>query len=218
MILRYSLLFILFLFSINIYAQDKTLFPSEIWHEGEVVLMSRDTLKGSIKYDFDNDLVLFNRGGNLYSYGARKVLSFRILDITTETYRDFFAVPFPVRANYKIPVFFEVLFEGPLTLLARENIVEKQEINQGYYNQPFYNTGEVTRKLVKHFFYLDMEGGIYRHTMKRKDLFRLMRDKYSKVRQYYKKNRLQINNEKDLIRIVAYYTKLLEEEPSHGKK
>ena len=217
MVFRYSLFLSLLFFSIEAVAQNDTMFPSELWHQGEVVLMTKDTLIGEIKYDFDNDIVLLKHKDDVYSYNVRKFLSFQLLDITTETYRDFFALPFPIRANYKVPVLFEVLFEGPLTLLAREAIVEEQVLNQGYFNQPFY-TGKTVRRLVKHFFFVDMEGEVYRHTMKKRDLFQLMRGEHKEVRKYFKKNRLKINDEKDLIRIVAYYNDLLGEKRKQGKK
>ena len=40
-----------FCFKLKLLSQD---FPSEIWHTGWLVTNERDTLSGSIKYNFEN--------------------------------------------------------------------------------------------------------------------------------------------------------------------
>ena len=53
--------------------------PSDMWHEGKVVLAEGDTLKGMIKYDFSQDIIQFTyRDQRVEAFSARKVLFFEI--------------------------------------------------------------------------------------------------------------------------------------------
>lgn len=45
-------------------------FPSEMWHNGKVVLLSEDTITGQLKYDFQNDLVQVNVQNILQTYSG----------------------------------------------------------------------------------------------------------------------------------------------------
>src|SRR5262245_33802181 len=103
-------------------AQD---WPFELWHDGKIVLLEGDTLKGPIKYDLNQDVLQLNLKTKIEAYSARKVLFFEIFDITVHRYRQFFALPYTSPAGYRAPVFFELLEEGKLTLLAREALESK---------------------------------------------------------------------------------------------
>ena len=116
------LLFILLIIlpSLFAYSQD---FPSEIWHKGKVVLEDGDTLAGNIKYDFDNDLIQLSQNTLVKTYSARKILYFEIFDETANSFRYFYSLPYKIHGNYEVPILFEVLYEGKLSLLSREQIV-----------------------------------------------------------------------------------------------
>lgn len=177
--------------------------PSELWHDGKVVLTSGDTLKGNIKYDFNQDLVQYvvtNRKAEIYS--ARKVLFFEIFDETVHKYRRFFALPYTNPTGYKAPTFFELLEEGKMTLLSRELLEYK------VYNSSFY--GGSYSRLVQTFYYyfLKENGTIEDFRGKKNDLLDLMGNKVNTVEKYIKANRLDFDDKYDVARIVAYYNTL----------
>lgn len=65
--------------------------PFELWHEGKIVLVEGDTLRGLIKYDLQQDLVQFELANKRSeAFTARKVLFFEIFDATVQKYRRFF--------------------------------------------------------------------------------------------------------------------------------
>ena len=121
------LLFFLIQFTSTIYAQD---FPSELWHNGKLVLLSEDTIVGKIKYDMQNDMVQINVRNVLQTYSARKIYYFEIFDETIKSYRHFYALPYGVQKNYEVPLIFEVLYEGKLSLLCREEIVTEAALTE----------------------------------------------------------------------------------------
>src|SRR4051812_25254894 len=117
---RALLLIVCLLATVGAWAQQ---WPFELWHEGKIVLLQGDTLKGAVKYDLQQDLVQFNGAGQrVEAFTARKVLFFEIFDRTVSKYRQFFALPYATTTSYRTPVFFELLEEGKMTLLCREEL------------------------------------------------------------------------------------------------
>jgi hypothetical protein len=172
----------------------------ELWHDGKIVLESGDTLKGLVKYDMQQDLVQYNsKAGSIEALTARKVLFVEIFDNTVNQYRQFFSLPYSATGGYKSPIFFELLTEGKLTLLVRENL-EYRSISSPYY------FGSYTRLvLVYKFFMLQENGNITEFTGKKSDLLNLM-GRYAKdVEEYIKVNKLKIDDRDGLARIITYY-------------
>ncbi|MBL6446783.1 hypothetical protein JMN32_10700 [Fulvivirga sp. 29W222] len=183
-------------------------FPSEVWHDGKLVLLEGDTLVGQVKYSLETDLVQYTRGGQtVKTFTARKLLFFEIFDKTSNRYRQFYAIPYSVKSNYKAPVIFEVLYTGEhLSLLSRESI-EYQVANY-----PYSMAGTYTRlELVYTHYFLKPDGSISQSTGKKKDLLWVMNKKSSEIKRYIKNNKIRIDRRADLVKLVAYYNALFGE-------
>jgi hypothetical protein len=186
-------------FSIEGFAQ----WPSELWHSGKIVLNEGDTLHGLVKYDLQQDILQFSvRDQTADAYSARKVLFFEIFDETVNKYRQFFALPYENSSGYRAPIFFELLSEGKLTLLAREFLEYKM------YSYPNYS-GSISRLVLTYrFFFLHEDGSIEEFTGDKKDLIDLMGKKGKQVEKYIRTNRLKFPEKLDFARIVDYYNSL----------
>lgn len=178
-------------------------FAFELWHDGQIVLTSGDTLKGMVKYSVQQDLVEYtSRQEKVEAFTARKVLFFEIFDLSIKKYRQFFALPYSAAGSYRTPVFFELLEEGRMTLLAREAL-EYRTYNYGFYG------GSFTRlELVNKYFFLDDKGDIAEFTGNRNDLLDKMGRKAEDVEKYIRSNKLRFDDKYDFARIVAYYNSL----------
>jgi hypothetical protein len=187
---------------ISVSAQE---WPSELWHEGKIVLLQGDTLRGRIKYDLDQDLLQFSdQKDKVEAYSARKVLYWEIFDATIHRYRHFFSLPFTKTASYLAPVFFELLEDGRMTLLSREYL-EYKTMNSP---SPYY-TGSYSRLVMVYKFYLmNDKGDITEFAGNRNDLLDLMGRKSEDVEKYMKTNRLKIEDKYDFAKIVDYYNSL----------
>src|SRR5690242_12632928 len=172
----------------------------ELWHDGKMVLVSGDTLKGLIKYDLQQDLVQYNnKKGNIQAFTARKVLFFEIFDTTVDQYRQFFALPYESSTGYRAPVFFELLTEGKMTLLTREAL-EYRTISSPYYY------GSYSRLvMVYRYFLLEENGNIVEFVGKKAELMTLMGKRADAVEDYIKQNKLKLDDRNDFAKIVAYY-------------
>jgi hypothetical protein len=185
-------------------AQD---FPSEFWHPGKMVLISGDTISGEIKYNIETDLVQINGEGRLMTYSSRKIFYFEIFDVTIENYRQFYSIPYDLKSNYKTPTLFEVIYEGKVTLLARESIVNETS----HYNSYYWSGGTYTRQVLSYdYFILRKNGEIQYFSKKYRDLLDLLKDKQREIKEYIRKNNLKTDEKSDLARIFAYYNALLD--------
>ena len=181
-------------------------FPSQMWHEGWLVTSDQDTISGLIKYDMSSDIVQLKRDEVVKTCSSRKLLYFQLYDKTVEDYRHFYSLPFEVNFDYKVPIIFEVLYEGSLTLLVREQIVEETIPQSPYYTAGTYSS---RRKLAFTYYFLSKEGSITQYNGKRNDLLAQMVKRSSDIKQYIKENRLKTDRMRDLVRITAYYNSLI---------
>jgi len=171
----------------------------EAWHDGKIVLESGDTLKGLVKYDLQQDLVQYSKKGSIEAFGARKVLYVEIFDQSVNQYRQFFSLPYSATGGYRTPIFFELLSEGKITLLTRENLEYRT------YSSPYY-FGSYSRQVLVYKYYILQENGVITEFAgKKNDLLNLM-GKYAKdVDEYIRVNRLKMDDRGDFSKIVAFY-------------
>lgn len=201
------LIFFCCLFTVFSFSAKAQTFPSEVFHEGMAVLVEGDTIYGRIKYDFENDLIQLNLNEVMRTYSSRKLLYFEIYDDVVESFRYFYALPYGVRTGYKVPIIFEILYEGELTLLAREFIVQETVPQWGYYTR---GMGYAGLRLSYEYYYLRKNGEIMPYNQKKKELYDVMAKRSTEVKQYMKQNRLRYDRRNDLVRVTAFYNQLMQ--------
>ena len=181
-------------------------FPFQYWHSGHAVLTTGDTLNGEVKYDLVKDIIRVNTGSKIHTISARKIFFFEILDVTVDTYRQFYSLPFNLTTDYKSFLIFEVVFEGQMTLLARETIENKTS----QYNSQYWSGGTYSRQVLTYdFYFLDNKGNITFFTKKKRDLISILYKKRSEIDKYIRKNSLKMDRKRDLARIISYYNAII---------
>jgi hypothetical protein len=197
-------LFLATFFSFSVQAQ---VFPSEIWHQGTAVLITDDTLKGLIKYDFVNDAIqVKTEDGRISAFSAQNLFFFEVFDTGIKNHRQFYALPMQVSADYLVPMLFEVLYEGRLTLLSREKIVQEGH-TQAVSDQMVFPQ-DARLMLAFDFYFLEKNGSIKEYKPKKRKLLSIMDRKYNEVKKYIRRNNLRPDQISDLVRITAYYNAL----------
>lgn len=188
--------------AIEVVAQQ---WPFELWHDGKIILLSGDTLKGLVKYDLQQGVVQYELPNvRVEAFTARKVLFFEIFDVTVQRYRRFFALPYNATMSYKTPVFFELLAEGPITLLAREALEYRT------YSAPYYAGSYSRLELVYTYYFFEADGDIVEFKVNKNDLLDRMKNKEDQVARYVKDNHLKYDEKYDLAKIVTYYNSLVD--------
>ncbi|MBL3655578.1 hypothetical protein [Fulvivirga sediminis] len=199
--------FLIVCFICSFFALQAQDFPSEIWHEGKIVLLEGDTLRGLVKYNLESDLIQFT-GNNktIKAYTGRKLLFFEIYDETVERYRQFFSIPYSLNGDYKVPIMFEVLVRGEeLSLLCRE-AVEYQMRSYPYSMGGTYSS----YVLVYTYYFLRPDGTIIKYSGKKKDLLYIMKEKQSVMKEYIKESKIDVDNRSDLAKTLIYYNSLFD--------
>ena len=168
-------------------------------------LETGDTLRGQIKYDINNDIIQLDQRGRLQSFTARKIIMFEIFDVTASRYRKFYSIPYSFTGGYKAPIFFELLAEGKLTLLAREAL-EVRTTSAGYYSYGTYSR----TVLVNKYFTLNDKGQIEQFLGRRGDLLDLMSDRDDEIKRFIKANHLSIDSKYQLAQVFDYYNDLFQ--------
>lgn len=183
--------------------------PSEVWHEGTLILMERDTISGQIKYNMDKNLVQVARKQIVKTFNASQVLYFTFYDKLMKRNRTIYALPYEIKTDYKTPVLFEVLHENKLTLLAREYVVEERIPQPSFY---YYGPSSFisTYRLDFNYFFLKQNGDIIEYDEKRKSLYDIMAEYHMRIEDFVKEKKLNLSRQNDLIRVTAYYNSLIE--------
>ncbi|MBO3697874.1 hypothetical protein [Roseivirga sp. E12] len=188
-------------------------FPSEMWHSGEVVLSDGNTVRGIIKYDISGDVIQVDQDKKIQTFAASQIQQFKIFQEDIARFRLFFSIPFLNKNGYRRPSFFELIFEGETSLLAREMIlVTTRPPRDPYFSggrryNPYGLTSNV-RVLDHELYLMNNKGKITQLTKKRKDVIYSFDDKYSDLKKIIKSNRLKMNSIDDIATLVAEYNKL----------
>jgi len=179
-------------------------FSSELFHEGFLVTNKKDTLRGALKYDMESNIVSLIDRGKVKTFSSHKIFYFEIYDETVDNYRQFYSLPYKVNIGYKIPILFELQYEGPLSLITREAIVQETVPSTST-----YWGGSYTRtRLVYYYYFIDKQGDITYFDGRKKELLKIMNDKKKYLKEYIKEYKLQVDEIKDLIRITAFYNSI----------
>lgn len=200
--MRYLLSAILIIGALSLSSQT---FSSDVFHKGFLVSTEKDTIKGDLKYDLDANILTVVHRGKTKSFSSHKVFYFEIFDSILNNYRQFYSIPYTVNYDYKIPVFFELVYEGKLSLMAREHIIS-QTVNS---SSAYWGGGNTTRLVIQYTFYFtNSKGEISYYSGRKKDLLTLMRKKQSAIKDFIKENKLDTDEMADLVRITAFYNSI----------
>ena len=127
-------------------------FPSDLWHPGLLVTNDGDTIKGDLKYDFENQSIQLDDGQTLKAYNVNNLFFFEIYDETIKDYRQFYSLMYDVSYNYSVPVLFEIVIEGKLSLLLRERIVA-ESVSNNYF--PSYYSYSMLPRFQNNYSYVN---------------------------------------------------------------
>ena len=210
--LRYLVLLIFFFCSSSfVKAQE---LPNKMWHPGLVVTNEGDTLRGNLKYEFKNNIVqLAHEEGKLKAFSAQQLLLISFHCQFFKRFRYFYALPYNVGGGaIKTPILFEILVEGPITLMSREYVVLNNNFND--FNSPFSRSSyrgnrNATYELTYEYFFLTDNGDIVRYNKKKRELLQFFGQYKKQVESYMKDNRLKSDRQIDIIKATEFYNNLV---------
>ncbi|RZS97313.1 hypothetical protein BC751_2919 [Cecembia calidifontis] len=186
-------------------------FPSQVWHQGQIITVNGQVYRGLVKYDLENNLVQLQDNG-ITTFGASNVSQFEIFDEVYGGIRSFYTLPYSLAGDYETPVFFEILTEGDeIVLLCREQIVIDNR-GMGMYGPMAMNPlwgppiGGVYKLAFNYYFIKD--GKLQKYSLKKRELLDILGDRADEIDLFMRKNRLSHDKRGDLLRITAYYNQI----------
>ncbi len=190
----------------TVFAQN---FSKEYWHKGEVYLLTEESIKGSIRYDLDqNNITIRTPDNKLRSYNASQVEQFWIEDELQKRVRYFYSLPQITKDDYRVLYFFELLTEGKITLLCRENFVVKQV---GYYSPYMWggwtNGGSYVVQ-EDDYFLLNNEGNVVDVEEDREAIMNIFGKKKDVMELYLIDHNNKLRNREDLLQMIRYYNEV----------
>ncbi|MBS1977682.1 MAG: hypothetical protein JST46_09950 [Bacteroidetes bacterium] len=187
--------------------------PSEVqgdiymkdWLPGTVSLMDRDmTITGYlVRYNIYLKEVEFHTAMGDRALQNSLVREFTINDTVANRQHHFINGKSLKSDGVPIWNFFELLYDGKVPLL-KEYYVEIKDPDY----QPALNAGSRDTRIIKHSRMWSAVGGDLRPVKGRKKVMEIFGDKAGEVDKYAKENTLAYNEEKDLVKIFAYYNTL----------
>ncbi len=154
--------------------------------------------RGKLLYSFNEDQIQLQTPTQIKIYHAKDVINFRFTDSISNVLRLVATIRYKTDQDYTVPGFFEVLTKGNFTLIKREYLVE-YAVTDGLSGFVSYQ-----KELEIDFFYTE-NGVIHFLSLKPKRFFEVFGAKELQMKEYYKKNKLRLSRQQDLIKIFEHY-------------
>jgi hypothetical protein len=192
------------------------------WPNGQVILATGDTLYGSVVYHQTEEVIrLIRQDGTNQAFTPVGVRSFTVTDDRSQ-YQKVFRSYFWNRGNdisdYQVPAFFEVLQEGPYTLVKREGISFRNQspsamyAGYGRYYDPYgtgYYPGYRSQPVIVDILFLyTPHQKIQALRNLRRDLEELYGNKSGAMKQFIKTHHLSYNDTGDVMKMIRYFNSL----------
>jgi hypothetical protein len=203
-------------FGVSVQAQQLDV---QEWPNGQVILASGDTLYGSVVYHQTEEIIrLIRQDGTNQAFTPVGVRSFTVTDSRSQyqkVFRSYFWNRGNDYADYQVPAFFEVLQEGPYTLVKREAISYRSQsmspmyAGYGRYYDPYsggYYPGYRSQPIILDLLFLYTPNHkIQPLRNPKRDLEDLFGNKAGDLKQFVKSHNLSYNDTHDVMKIIRHF-------------
>ncbi|SFC67786.1 hypothetical protein SAMN05421780_10851 [Flexibacter flexilis DSM 6793] len=176
---------------------------------GKAWLADGDSLEGQMNLDFSQDLLEVAMPNRML-----KVLSPRQVQVAIFTdehgnaSQTFYVLPYAMRKQYQVPVFFQMALQGQKASLLTRNklITETVPTFDSFVGRTMYYT---RTRLIKEMYLRLPDGNItYWEGKSENDLYKILPDHQQDLEVFIKNNRLKLADFEDMMRLIVYYNRL----------
>jgi hypothetical protein len=170
------------------------------WSAGTIKLSNGNTYKDNLflKYDIKDDILYFKGTKDETLTFVDPVVEFAIVVNQNEQH---YKNGYNFTKEYSDKSFFEVLADGAVQLLKKTKkvILESKLYNSATTDKSFNDVNE---------YYIVSSGKVTLIKKDKKSVFTALGNKQSELENYIKTNNLNIKNDKDLAKVIAFYNSL----------
>lgn len=174
----------------------------KVWHQGEIVLNTSDTLDGLIKYNFRKNVIEYKKGSEyriLLPNTFKEVTYTSLMDSTSHKLEVF---TIQTSKNYFRPYFFELEDTTGRIKIYKQYYWEQKTVSTGL-NSVAFGYG------IRFILYKINNNKVASYIVpKKKFVLRMLKDKKQLVKEKVKEERWRYNDPYQLIQIIKYYNTL----------
>lgn len=176
-------------------------FAEEHWHEGRVELTDGQVHRGQLRYQLQENMVQFKSEELVRNFNSAQVEYFQFYDEAQDSIRHFYALEYDQRMQ-----FFELILNGTLTLLNRQELIIRYLNGFGRFGTTMQTISEVNNN----FFILFPDSDVRKlPTSKRAFVDELPRYR-NQTDDFIRRYRIRLRQTEDLLRTVYFYNRLHE--------
>jgi hypothetical protein len=168
------------------------------WYLGALSTKTGEELAGEMQFDWETNSLKIKQEETIKTFSPSNVAKFEFFDPNWKEQRHFVSLPFSKKGRYASPRFFEILLEGKVSVLMRENNVEAVGIIK------FKN---MTKTPSECYLYTEGESP-KRFDGRPKLLYQILPHHHADLKEFIERKRLNVYQLLDLIRVVDYYNSL----------
>ena len=166
------------------------------WSAGQVTFSSGAWQTGTLRYNPDLGLLELTDNGVLQTLPAQKVLSFSFFDAHEGRHRNFVTREFSQRNGFALPTYFELVVDGRVQLLAREQVQRSTLLRR------------LIGKGSNDYFLAYPEGDIIPYHGRLDQLYYLLDDRRPEVEFFVNRVNWYKHEEKPIAELVRFYNSL----------
>lgn len=183
------------------------------WHNGEIVLNSGEVLNGHLSYS--DEIVQCKVHNTIKAYSTFQVAHFQFYDTELNTNRTFVPITNSVIKNVQAPSFYELVVEGPITLLRKETYTYKLANDPQKDRDLAWETQTVRRfeydvhmrvQDFEYFYIHDQNLNALRNF--RKEIAPLLHEYQTDINHFIEKNALNTRDIESQIKVITYFNRL----------
>ncbi len=182
-----------------------------LWCPGKVVLEDEQVVSGEINYDLKFNAVQVRQGKTVRTYTAEQIAQFDLYDQVKHRDRRYVAIDHPMKEGYRRKTFFEVLSNGPLTMLRKTKYVRRPRVTEDFRAPHIY-----LNAVCRHDYFLFNEGQIVEVDDFEEQVLPLMSRHEEPIDDYIKAGKLKLRKIHEQMRLVYLYNQLCQQEGNQG--
>ncbi len=173
------------------------------WFKGKIELSDGTVYEGKMAFSIKDNYVIIRKGLKVKSYSPLHVNYFRFYDKNRKMIRQFYTLPLEKESGYKSLMFFELLVDGPITLLNREVLIKTDSPTES--SAIDYLPIEENTYLRDRYYILNQDGLQRVWNMSTEFFEFVAADLEEEMHEYKKEHNLHLLKRHHIMRMIYYY-------------
>ena len=177
------------------------------WTDGQIVLKDGSVLKGKLRYNLENDVVVMQTKEQLRAFGVHSVELFTLNDTTKGVVQYYYTLPYQEYAQRPQLRFFKLVFEDSFALFVREKEVSRNALRLAKTPMRIHPSKDNLALLQKYYVLLP-DGSFQKFRVRHRDIAEvrsLEENGSNQISRYIYENDIDLRRQTDIIRLIHHF-------------